>query len=311
MRSIDFVVARWLAISASAGAAIAQGFSYFTREPFWNTVAFVAVLIALAAIAGLWRAASRRNEALNEVSAESEQQQEVMQALNAELEIHRNLERELVEARQAAESAVMAKGEFLATMSHEIRTPLNGIIPLLDLVLSTKLASDQKEYLTTAYQSSKQLLSIVDDILDFSKLEANKLELETTGINLKEIVDGVSRLMSRNAENKGLQYQSIIDPNVRLAMRGDPTRLRQVLTNLVSNAIKFTERGAVAIQVNKRSETRTHTELLFAIRDTGVGISPEGQKKLFQEFSQADNSTTRTFGGTGLGLSICKRIVDL
>jgi CheY-like chemotaxis protein/HPt (histidine-containing phosphotransfer) domain-containing protein/two-component sensor histidine kinase len=205
----------------------------------------------------------------------------------------------------------MAKGEFLATMSHEIRTPLNGIIPLLDLVLSTKLAPDQKEYLTTAYQSSKQLLSIVDDILDFSKLEANKLELETTGINIKEIVDGVSRLMARNAESKGLQYQTSIDPNVRLAMRGDPTRLRQVLTNLVSNAIKFTERGAVAIQVNKRSETRTHTELLFAIRDTGVGISSEGQKKLFQEFSQADNSTTRTFGGTGLGLSICKRIVDL
>ena len=231
--------------------------------------------------------------------------------LESEIERLRNVERQLTSAKIEAEAAMMAKGEFLATMSHEIRTPLNGIIPLLDLVLSTKLAPDQKEYLTTAFQSSKQLLSIVDDILDFSKLEANKLELETTGINIKEIVDGVSRLMSRNAESKGLQYQAIIDPNVRLAMRGDPTRLRQVLTNLVSNAIKFTERGAIAIQVNKRSETRTHTELLFAIRDTGVGISAEGQKKLFQEFSQADNSTTRTFGGTGLGLSICKRIVDL
>ena len=231
--------------------------------------------------------------------------------LETEIERLRNVERDLTSAKVDAEAAMMAKGEFLATMSHEIRTPLNGIIPLLDLVLSTKLAPDQKEYLTTAYQSSKQLLSIVDDILDFSKLEANKLELETTGINLKEIVDGVSRLMARNAESKSLQYSATIDPNVRLAMRGDPTRLRQVLTNLVSNAIKFTERGAVAIQVNKRSETRTHTELLFAIRDTGVGISAEGQKKLFQEFSQADNSTTRTFGGTGLGLSICKRIVDL
>ncbi|HWT14927.1 MAG TPA: ATP-binding protein [Patescibacteria group bacterium] len=231
--------------------------------------------------------------------------------LEAEIERLRSIERELTSAKVDAEAAMMAKGEFLATMSHEIRTPLNGIIPLLDLVLSTKLAPDQKEYLTTAYQSSRQLLSIVDDILDFSKLEANKLELETTGINLKELVDGVSRLMARNAESKGLQYSATIDPNVRLAMRGDPTRLRQVLTNLVSNAIKFTERGAVAIQVNKRSETRTHTELLFAIRDTGVGISAEGQKKLFQEFSQADNSTTRTFGGTGLGLSICKRIIDL
>ena len=231
--------------------------------------------------------------------------------LEAEIERLRNIERDLTSAKVDAEAAMMAKGEFLATMSHEIRTPLNGIIPLLDLVLSTKLAPDQKEYLTTAYQSSKQLLSIVDDILDFSKLEANKLELETTGINLKEIVDGVSRLMARNAEAKGLQYSVTIDPNVRLAMRGDPTRLRQVLTNLVSNAIKFTDRGAVAIQVNKRSESRTHTELLFAVRDTGIGISPDGQKKLFQEFSQADNSTTRTFGGTGLGLSICKRIIDL
>ena len=231
--------------------------------------------------------------------------------LEAEIERLRNVERDLTSAKVDAEAAMMAKGEFLATMSHEIRTPLNGIIPLLDLVLSTKLAPDQKEYLSTAYQSSRQLLSIVDDILDFSKLEANKLELETTGLNIKEIVDGVSRLMSRNAESKGLQYSATIDPNVRLAMRGDPTRLRQVLTNLLSNAIKFTERGAVAIQVNKRSETRTHVELLFAVRDTGLGISAEGQKKLFQEFSQADNSTTRNFGGTGLGLSICKRIIDL
>jgi signal transduction histidine kinase/CheY-like chemotaxis protein/HPt (histidine-containing phosphotransfer) domain-containing protein len=234
-----------------------------------------------------------------------------LRELEAEIERLRTVEAELTSAKQDAESAMMAKGEFLATMSHEIRTPLNGIIPLLDLVLSTKLAPDQKEYLTTAYQSSKQLLSIVDDILDFSKLEANKLELETTGINIKEIVDGVTRLMARNAESKGLQYSVTIDPNVRLAMRGDPTRLRQVVTNLVSNAIKFTERGAVAIQVNKRSESRTHTELLFAVRDTGIGISAEAQAKLFKEFSQADNSTTRTFGGTGLGLSICKRIVDL
>jgi len=153
--------------------------------------------------------------------------------LEAEIERLRSIERELTSAKVDAEAAMMAKGEFLATMSHEIRTPLNGIIPLLDLVLSTKLAPDQKEYLTTAYQSSRQLLSIVDDILDFSKLEANKLELETTGINLKELVDGVSRLMARNAESKGLQYSATIDPNVRLAMRGDPTRLRQVLTNLV------------------------------------------------------------------------------
>ena len=232
-------------------------------------------------------------------------------ALKAELERLRATERELTAAKQAAEAAMMAKGEFLATMSHEIRTPLNGIIPLLDLVMGTKLAPDQREYIGTAFGSAKQLLSIVDDILDFSKLDANKLELENVGLNLKELVDSVTRLMGRAAESKGLKLSVTIDPNVRLAARGDATRLRQVLTNLVSNAIKFTERGGVIVQVTKRSENRTQTELLFAVKDTGIGIAPAAQGKLFKEFSQADNSTTRSFGGTGLGLSICKRIVEL
>ncbi|AVP95899.1 hybrid sensor histidine kinase/response regulator [Ahniella affigens] len=231
--------------------------------------------------------------------------------LRSEVERLRSIERDLTSAKQSAEAAMMAKGEFLATMSHEIRTPLNAILPLLDLVLSTKLAPDQREYLTTALQSAKQLLSIVDDILDYSKIEANKLDLETTGLNIKEVVDGVTRLMSRNAEGKGLQYTVQIDQNVRLALRGDPTRLRQVLTNLVSNAIKFTERGAVSVHVSRRNDTRTHQEILFAVRDSGIGITNEAQQRLFKEFSQADNSTTRTFGGTGLGLAICKRIVDL
>lgn len=231
--------------------------------------------------------------------------------MQSELERLRNAERELLAAKQNAEAAMMAKGEFLATMSHEIRTPLNGIIPLLDLVMSTKLAPDQREYISTAFSSAKQLLSIVDDILDFSKLDAQKLELETVGLNLKDIVDNVTRLMTKNAEGKGLKFSAVIDANVRLAGRGDPTRLRQVLTNLVSNSIKFTERGSVAVQVSKRNETRTHTELLFVVKDSGIGISPESQLKLFKEFSQADTSTTRTFGGTGLGLSICKRIVEL
>ncbi|MBK8284479.1 MAG: response regulator [Ahniella sp.] len=231
--------------------------------------------------------------------------------LRTEVDKLRSVERDLTSAKQSAEAAMMAKGEFLATMSHEIRTPLNGIIPLLDLVLSTKLAPDQREYLVTALQSARQLLSIVDDILDYSKIEANKLDLETTGLNIKEVVDSVTRLMSRNAEGKGLQYTVQIEPSVRLALRGDPTRLRQVLTNLVSNAIKFTEKGSVTVHVSRRNDTRTHHEVLFAVRDSGIGISNESQQRLFKEFSQADNSTTRTFGGTGLGLAICKRIVDL
>ncbi len=231
--------------------------------------------------------------------------------LRTELERHRNLEKEMQEAKQAAESANMAKGEFLATMSHEMRTPLNGIIPLLEILRDTKLQPDQREYLNTAYTSARHLLRIIDDILDYSKIEANKLELETVGLNLKDVVDSVVRLMEKAADAKGLKLSASFDPNVRLACRGDPVRLRQVLSNLVSNAIKFTEKGSIQIQISKRGETRTNTELMFAVRDSGMGISAEKAERLFQPFSQADTSTTRNYGGTGLGLVICKRIVEL
>lgn len=299
------------------GGAAALGAGLLALMPLGLPPALVAVLAigggGLAVAAGLLGRSSpqalpvsstRREPSLNTDPGE-------LAHLREELAQARKLERELSEAKHAAEAATMAKGEFLATMSHEIRTPLNGIIPLLDILLSTRLGDDQREYLNTALQSAQQLLRIVDDILDYSKLEANKLELENVGINLREVLDGVMRLMDTPAEAKGLRLSVQIDPAVRLAIRGDPVRLRQILTNLLSNAIKFTERGSVSVMVSRRGETRTHHELRFEVTDTGVGIAPEASARLFKPFSQADASTTRTFGGTGLGLVICKRIVDL
>lgn len=237
--------------------------------------------------------------------------QTLASAERRELESLRVVQHELLAAKHSAEAATMAKGEFLATMSHEIRTPLNGIVPLLDLLRTTPLRPDQREYLVTAHQSALELLRIVDDILDYSKLEASKLELEDVGINLKELVDSIVLLMESSANAKGLGLVVQIDPAVRLAVRGDPVRLRQVLTNLISNAIKFTERGKVTIHLGKRGESRDHHNILFGVRDTGIGLDPATAEKLFKPFSQADASTTRLYGGTGLGLVICKRLVDL
>ncbi len=196
-------------------------------------------------------------------------------------------------------------------MSHEIRTPLNGIIPMLELISSGQLSLDQRDMLQTATGSSLQLLRIVDDILDYSKLEANKLELEITTFNLRELLDGVVQLLQRTAESRQLRLGLDIEPSVRLLVRGDPIRLRQVLGNLIGNAIKFTERGSIDIQLRRLGETRAQHLLRFQVRDTGIGIAPDQQARLFRSFAQADASTTRLYGGTGLGLAICKRIIDL
>jgi signal transduction histidine kinase/CheY-like chemotaxis protein len=231
--------------------------------------------------------------------------------LQRELERHSQLEQQLRQAKQDAESAVMAKGEFLATMSHEIRTPLNGIVPMLDLLMHNRLPQDQAELVHTAFLSSQQMLRIVDDILDYSKLEASKLQLESTNFNLRETLEAVLQLLERPAQSKGLRLNLNIDPSVRLPVRGDPVRLRQVVSNLLSNAVKFTERGHITIQVRKIGETSAQHHLRFEVRDTGIGISAAAQERLFQAFSQADASTTRLYGGTGLGLAISRRIIEL
>ncbi|HET9835704.1 MAG TPA: ATP-binding protein [Rhodanobacteraceae bacterium] len=234
-----------------------------------------------------------------------------MAALEAELASLRGVQRELLAAKQAAESAMLAKSEFLATMSHEIRTPLNGILPLLDIVLGMPLQPMPRDYLVTAHKSAQELLRIVDDILDYSKVEAGKLELEKVGFNLRELTSNVQRLLDKPAEAKGLALRIVVDEDVRASVRGDPVRLRQILTNLVGNAIKFTEKGGVSVRVSRRADTATHHELLFAVRDTGIGLAPDAAARLFHPFTQADASVTRRYGGTGLGLTICKKLVEL
>ena len=311
MKPNDALVVRLVAIAGAGGAAIAALFANFSKQPIWPILALGASLLAIAGIAGMWSAFRKRSAALNEVAHSSGEAKKEMDALQEELATHRRLERELTEAKQAAEAAMMAKGEFLATMSHEIRTPLNGIVPMLDLLMHARLLPDQHELVRTAFGSSQQLLRIVDDILDYSKLEANKLELETTSFNLRDLLEGVLQLMERPAEAKGLRLHLHIDPGVRLPVRGDPVRLRQVLTNLVSNAVKFTERGSISLHARRTGETASQHMLRFEVRDTGIGIPEHAQPRLFQAFSQADASTTRLYGGTGLGLAICKRIVDL
>nr|WP_211368278.1 hybrid sensor histidine kinase/response regulator [Pseudoxanthomonas gei] len=277
----------------------------------WHWVALASAgLAALACIFALlgWRALAARHEGTEARAAMAESERD---SLQRDLQRHDRLEQQLLLAKQAAESAVLAKGEFLATMSHEIRTPLNGIVPMLDLLSRAALPPDQRDMLNTASASSQQLLRIVDDILDYSKLEANKLELEVTGFNLREVLDGVMQLMQRPAENKGLRLNLQLDPAVRLPVRGDPIRMRQVLSNLIGNAVKFTERGAITVNVRRLGETAAQHLLRFEVRDTGIGIDAEAQTRLFNSFSQADASTTRLYGGTGLGLAICKRIIDL
>ncbi|HKZ09620.1 MAG TPA: ATP-binding protein [Rhodanobacteraceae bacterium] len=229
----------------------------------------------------------------------------------SELTSLRGVQRELLAAKQAAEAAMLAKSEFLASMSHEIRTPLNGILPLLDIVLGTELSPAQREYLITANASAKELLRIVDDILDYSKAEAGKLDLESVSINIRDLVDSVKRLLEKPAEAKGLAMRAVVDADVRPVVRGDPMRIRQILTNLMGNAIKFTQRGGVSVRVSKRNDTATQHELLFAVRDTGIGLAADAAARLFQPFTQADASVTRRYGGTGLGLTICKKLVDL
>ncbi len=240
---------------------------------------------------------------------------EMAQAFNKMMAVLEEREAELTGSRDAAIRMAMMKAQFAATVSHEIRTPLNGVVGMLDMLKSMPLRQREQECVEVAWDSANTLMALINDILDFSKMEAGKLQLEAIDFDLRQLLEETLELLARQAEDKGLQLRFVVAPSVPEWITGDPLRLRQVLLNLISNAVKFTERGEVAVRIDGAAlpgqDLGQGLGLSFEISDTGIGIGADALKHLFESFSQADHSTTRKYGGTGLGLAICKQLVEL
>ena len=235
----------------------------------------------------------------------------VVQAIIRDITEQKQLERKLKEARDKAIEASRTKSEFLANMSHEIRTPMNGVIGMLDLLSSTELTAEQKDFVDTAKVSAESLLTIINDILDFSKIEAGRLEIEETELDVHTVVETVGETLAKQAHEKNLEFICYTDKSVPANLKGDPVRLRQILINFANNAIKFTERGEVEVHCTLHRKAGNKVWLKFFVRDTGIGIPKDKQQKIFQAFEQADGSTTRKYGGTGLGLAISRQLIEL
>jgi signal transduction histidine kinase len=281
------------------------------KKPF-DTIEVLQLAISLTE---KWRLYQKAKSHLNALKTVVEERTSRLEILNAELtEANKSLVIATEKAQKMAQAAMVAshaKGEFLANMSHEIRTPMNGVIGMVNFLLETDLNVEQRELASTVKISADALLFIINDILDYSKIEAGKMGLEKRHFDLRETIKDVIALQTFQANGKGLTLTSLIPEEACTRLVGDSNRIRQILLNLIGNAIKFTDKGQVRLEINAQHETGDEIQMLFSIQDTGIGISEEAQKKLFQSFSQADASTTRKYGGTGLGLAISRKLVEL